>query len=90
MYDSLHNKLLTLPDETLGLICAEAADEPVASAPPALRERAARLAARASLPLLCRAVLLTQYGALAQARLQSPPRTARSPRASTCTCAPSH
>ena len=37
-----------------------------AVAVPWLRERAARASARAAVPLLCRAVVLTQYGAAAQ------------------------
>ena len=61
-------------DTSLGRITdddhGDGAAAAVAAAVPWLRERAARAAARAAVPLLCRAVLLTQYGPSAQEALQ--------------------
>ena len=61
-------------DTSLGRITdddhGDGAASAVAAAVPWLRERAARAAARAAVPLLCRAVLLTQYGPSAQEALQ--------------------
>jgi len=61
-------------DASLGRITdddhGDGAAAAVAAAVPWLHERAARAAARAAVPLLCRAVLLTQYGPSAQEALQ--------------------